>query len=309
MPVATKTGYNFDGWFTHSSVGTGIVNSSTQVTTTENHTLYARFTVKTYTVTFDAAANGGTIEVNGENVNSTTKRVTYDSTYGTLPTPMKTNYTVDGWYTTQTTGGSKVIATTTVTIDSDHTLYARYIEPRVKVTLYTSMSTVTPTEIYVTKGQKYGKWQKADGTVGSNYNLPVPTSPTSDGYYFAGWYNGSTLVNSNTIVSSTATNHTLTANWVKPDVIISGNPQNATATVISGIKLTATRISGSMYQGTSTEVTPYNGPGTFPYLNYSFSGHGCGGSITTVITRTSGGTYFTVLHNGVYMVVNQYSTP
>ena len=63
-------------------------------------TLTANWTANTYTVT--ANANGGTIPTtSGWTVASgsktATKTVTYDSTYGTLPTPTRTGYTQTGW--------------------------------------------------------------------------------------------------------------------------------------------------------------------------------------------------------------------
>ena len=51
-------------------------------------TLYANWKANEYTVTF--AANGGT-------VSPTTKTVTYDSNYGSLPTPEKDGYIFEGW--------------------------------------------------------------------------------------------------------------------------------------------------------------------------------------------------------------------
>lgn len=63
-------------------------------------TLTANWTANTYTVT--ANANGGTVPTtSGWTVASgsktATKTVTYDSTYGTLPTPTRTGYTFAGW--------------------------------------------------------------------------------------------------------------------------------------------------------------------------------------------------------------------
>ena len=68
----------------------------------------------TYTVTFDA--NGGT-------VNPSSKNVTYNSEYGTLPTPARTGYTFNGWYT-GASSGDLVTSSTKVTRDYAHTLYA-----------------------------------------------------------------------------------------------------------------------------------------------------------------------------------------
>ena len=63
-----------------------------------NHTITAQWTPNQYTVT--ANANGGSISSTSGwtgTGNTATKRVTYNSEYGTLPIPTKTNYTFDGW--------------------------------------------------------------------------------------------------------------------------------------------------------------------------------------------------------------------
>ena len=75
-------------------------------------------TAPSSTVTLDP--NGGTLAA-GEG----TKLVQCGSTYGTLPTPKRTDYRFDGWYT-QKDGGTKVDENTTVTARTDHTLYARW---------------------------------------------------------------------------------------------------------------------------------------------------------------------------------------
>ncbi len=101
LAATSKTGYTFLGWFTQASGGTE-VKSSTVVKITSNQTLYAHWSANTYNVT--ANANGGTIPATtgwtvASGSKTATKSVTYDSTYGTLPTPTRTGYTFDGWYT------------------------------------------------------------------------------------------------------------------------------------------------------------------------------------------------------------------
>ena len=70
-----------------------------------NHTLYAKWTPNNYTVTFDP---------NGGSVNTSSKSVTYDSTYGSLPTPTRVGYTFDGWHnaTYKTNLGTRVFIDT-----------------------------------------------------------------------------------------------------------------------------------------------------------------------------------------------------
>lgn len=51
------------------------------------------------------------------------KTVTYDSTYGELPTPVRSGYAFVGWFTE---GGTEIKATDTVAITADTTLYAHW---------------------------------------------------------------------------------------------------------------------------------------------------------------------------------------
>ena len=115
MPKPTRTGYTFAGWYTSSSSG-NLIKNGTKVSTSSDHTLYARWTANTYTVTL----------VYGNGTSNTTKSVTYNSTYGTLPTPTRSGYTFNGWYTSSS-GGRKITSSSTVTITSNQTLYAQWI--------------------------------------------------------------------------------------------------------------------------------------------------------------------------------------
>ena len=115
LPTPTKTGYTFAGWYTSVNGGTNITSTS-QYTTAGVQTLYAHWTAVTYLVTFDP---------NGGSVNPTTKNVTYNTEYGTLPTPTRTSYTFDGWYTS-VSGGTKVTSTTNYTNVGAQTLYAHW---------------------------------------------------------------------------------------------------------------------------------------------------------------------------------------
>ncbi len=115
MPTPTKEGYTFNGWYTATTGGTK-VETSTNVTATDAHTLYAQWTANSFVVTFNA--NGGTVA-------TATKTVYYDSTYGTLPTPTRDNYTFNGWFTAAT-GGSQITSTTTVKLTGPQQLYAQW---------------------------------------------------------------------------------------------------------------------------------------------------------------------------------------
>jgi uncharacterized repeat protein (TIGR02543 family) len=82
-----------------------------------NQTLTAQWTAETYNVTFDS--NGGSTPDPGSIT------VTYDDTYGTLPTVDRTGHTFEGWFT-ESIGGSRVLSDTTVNITEDQTLYAQW---------------------------------------------------------------------------------------------------------------------------------------------------------------------------------------
>ena len=115
LPTPSRTGYTFNGWFTGSDGGTQ-VTSSTKVTNDSNHTVYAHWTANTYTASFDA---------NGGSCTQASKTVTYDQTYGDLPTPAWIGHSFNGWFTASS-GGSRIYASTTVTTAASHTLYAQW---------------------------------------------------------------------------------------------------------------------------------------------------------------------------------------
>ena len=115
LPIPTRTGYRFDGWFT-SAQGGSAVDADTVMSTASNHTLYAHWIANTHTVSFDA---------NGGKCSDSSKSVAYDSAYGELPVPTKDCYNFEGWFTAKD-GGTQVKADTKVLTDSNHTLYAHW---------------------------------------------------------------------------------------------------------------------------------------------------------------------------------------
>ena len=84
----------------------------------EYYNLYLINTSDEVTITFDP--NGGTLNAGDE-----TKAVQHNGTYGEMPTPIRSGYHFDGWYT-EKNGGTKVDANTSVATKEAHTLYARW---------------------------------------------------------------------------------------------------------------------------------------------------------------------------------------
>ena len=193
LPTPTRTGYTFAGWFTARTNGTQI-KTDTKVTITANQTIYAHWTANRYTVT--ANANGGTIPTtSGWTVASggatATKQVTYDSTYGTLPTPTRTGYTFAGWFTAQT-DGSKVESSTTVKTASNHTIYAHWTANKYSLDIEPNGGTYNGSSSKQTITQDYN----------SSYTFKTPSRT---GYTFNGWSIGRNLINESTSFNGSST--------------------------------------------------------------------------------------------------------
>ncbi len=116
LDTPTKTGYTFEGWYTDIAC----TNKFTSTTVPESDlTLFAKWNANTYTITFNV--NGGNELSDADK----TKDVTYDGTYGTLPTPSKSGYGFVGWYT-EAQGGTQVKPAHTVSITGNKTIYAHW---------------------------------------------------------------------------------------------------------------------------------------------------------------------------------------
>ena len=229
LPTPTKTGYSFDGWYTSASGGT-LVEAGTVVGITTDQTLYAHWTANEYTVTFNG--NGGT-------PGSSTKSVTYDAAYGTLPTPTREGYTFAGWWTS-TTGGSRVTETTKVQTAENHTLYAHWTANTYTVTFDPNEGSVSPTSMSVTYDSTYGE---------------LPT-PTREGYTFAGWWTSTTGGDQVTETTKVQTvgNHTLYAHWTANKYTVSFNPNGGSVDTASK-EVTYDSIYGTLPTPTRTGYT------------------------------------------------------
>lgn len=126
LPDAHRGGYQFIGWWTQSNGGNE-VTQETVLTTASDHTLYAHWQAKNYTVTFDP--EGGGVPVPNQ-----TKL--FAAPYGTgmdgvsdedLPIPTKDGYIFAGWWTGDNGTDTRVTEETSVSTASHHTLYAKWL--------------------------------------------------------------------------------------------------------------------------------------------------------------------------------------
>jgi len=119
MPIPTRTGYNFKGWFTEKTGGTKVTSTTT---VDKARIYYAQWEIKQITATFDA--NGGTA--------SATEIVKeYNAEIGILPTATNGSLIFAGWYTAKE--GGEQITEQTLMPETDVIYYARWEETGLNV--------------------------------------------------------------------------------------------------------------------------------------------------------------------------------
>ncbi|MCL2689025.1 MAG: InlB B-repeat-containing protein [Chitinispirillia bacterium] len=159
LPAPTRTDYEFDGWFTEAEAGTEV---TTATVFTVNTTIFAQWTaLPTYTITFDpqrgsVAPTGAVTGTNGM--------------LAALPTPIRANFTFDGWFTEEAAGTE---VTTATVFDADATIFAQWTAfPIYAVTYDANGGNGTMDASSVIQGHSY--------TVKAN-------AFTRAGYEFTGW--------------------------------------------------------------------------------------------------------------------------
>ena len=167
LPLPTKDGYEFAGWFTAPSSGTNI-SAVSKVNLSGNQTLYAHWVRSTITINFDAA---------GGYLSNSSMQFNIGDTFDNLPVPTRRGYDFYAWCTGPDENGRYYYNTTKVSAKDDGiVLYAVWRRSEdIKVT-YDTMGGYT----------FYG---------GAIYNiefddlvykeLPIPEKA---GYQFVGWY-------------------------------------------------------------------------------------------------------------------------
>ena len=131
LPVPTKTGYGFAGWWTQASGGTQV--SATTKMGAADTTIYAHWTINSYTLTADCYGGTAPSTLPGgwtANGQQPYRTLNYQSEYGTLPEPTRQGYIFAGWFTAAS-GGSEVNSSTKMGA-ANVTIYARWVDSWVK---------------------------------------------------------------------------------------------------------------------------------------------------------------------------------
>ena len=153
----TRTGYTFTGWD----------KAIPATMPAENVTVTAQWRINSYTVSLDP---------NGGRVSPDALSVTYLTPYGSLPTPVRSDYRFDGWYL----GDEKIEAQTVMSQAVPHTLTARWtFQPSAVVG--PSRDTLT---LETNGGSPIAPIHAARGTTLDLSAL----QPEKSGFRFTGWY-------------------------------------------------------------------------------------------------------------------------
>lgn len=153
----TKTGYTFTGWDPELPA----------TMPAKNITVAAQWCINSYTVSLDP---------NGGRVSPDALSVTYLTPYGSLPTPVRSDYRFDGWYL----GDDKIEPQTVMSQAAPHTLTARWtFQPSAIVG--PSRDTLT---LETNGGSPIAPIHAARGTTLDLSAL----QPEKSGFRFTGWY-------------------------------------------------------------------------------------------------------------------------
>ena len=277
LPTPARTGYTFNGWFTAATGGTAV---NTNTVFTQNTTIYARWTANAsaYTITFNA--NGGT-------VSPTTATTGTNGRLTSLPTPARTGYTFNGWFTAAT-GGNAVNTNTVFTQNT--TIYAQWTASTYTVTFNSNNGGANVTE-----------------TVNYNTKITAPQNPTREGYVFDGWYDdGDDLFDFDTPITQDLE---LTAKWTAE--VSTGVPAKSDSRC--GVRITGDNIvtrqkaeisvvipipnSDRTETAKEIKVVIYDNTGNVIYSGENSSGSGA--KVTWNLTNNAGRT----VANGAYLVI------
>ena len=199
-PAPEEYGYKFDGWYTDKDCTDGKeftfdADGKSTKPITDHITLYAKWEINKYTVTFDSNT--------GKPSTPKTNEVEYGNPVSEPTKPTHTGYTFGGWYTDQAcTDGNEFTfnadGKSTKPITDHIKLYAKWTKNSYTVTFDVDGQTDLIPSVSVEHGNGVSK----------------PIALTKEGYTFDGWYTDAAYTNKYTNWGDSITgNTTFYARW------------------------------------------------------------------------------------------------
>ncbi|MDD6051412.1 MAG: InlB B-repeat-containing protein, partial [Clostridiales bacterium] len=183
----SKAGFTFGGWYKESTCATEFkfTNGQSNETVTLNITLYARWDVKKYAVTFNN---------NGHGVKPYDQQVNHGSKATNPGNLVEKDWQFDGWYANADCTGAAYDFDTPVT--EAVSLTAKWTQlHKVSFDMNGHGAVIKPVSV------EHGG------------SIAPPAAPAADGYAFKGWYTDPTLNAKYAFGSAVSSNMTLYAGW------------------------------------------------------------------------------------------------
>jgi uncharacterized repeat protein (TIGR02543 family) len=225
-PTPTRTNFTFLYWRDSLSAASYLNQLSAGGTWTQSQTItfFAWWQQITYVVTYNA--NSGTVSPASATVNAGSST--------TLPTPTRSGYTFNGWYTAAS-GGTLVGAA------------AGSYTPTAAITLYAQWTVVVVNYTMTWRANGGSSGDQTTGPFASGTAHTAPSPGTRTGYTFAGYYDTASLdftvgpIASGGTYTPTA-NTTLQARWtaIVPSItriIVSGNGTAGVTCAVTGTNM------------------------------------------------------------------------
>jgi uncharacterized repeat protein (TIGR02543 family) len=235
-----RSGYTFSGWSTASGIGGTTYSVGANYSETRTLSLYATWTPAALTISY--AANGGT---NGAPA-PLTKYVGDTFTVAASTTFVKNGYNFAGWSDGRSiypAGARYTMGTSSETLTAQWTAIAFTVDYSLNGAAGTAPATITR-------------------NINESFTVAV-VGTTRAGYTFAGWSDGSNVVQPGSMYTITGSNVILTAQWSALIYVITYD----TSTAAGG---SATRASDSFSYGSAPIALPQ--VGTLIKPGYTFDG-------------------------------------
>jgi uncharacterized repeat protein (TIGR02543 family) len=284
LPLPTRSGYTFAGWYAETGLTTLVGNNGASYSPSSDTTLYAKWNGLVYTITYNGNGNtGGAVPSIGSYTNGGSAYSVLDNT----DVLVKTGYTFDGWYSNTTgTDGTPYAAAASYNSAANIILYAKWNPVARTVTYNLGSGTGTiPTQLT-------GRF------IGSTFTTVDGTGFSRSGFAFAGWSDGTNIYAAGATYTVAGADVVLTAQWTAVSYSVTflsnGADSGAAPTQANLIATQTFVVPANPFTKTGFNFTGWN-DGTSNYLpnaTYTMTA----ANTVLVAQRTARG--FTITYNG-----------